>query len=645
MRFGSGACRAAATLSSARRALRTADGAGSRPPTTAADGSTTDKPTPSATSSVSPTQEGVDKLHLRPPPPAAAATQTQRSGMNMDVAFVEDSPPPSTAAAPAPLRPRRRRPKFSFLSDPSERPSRNELTEQVVPNNTPKSLLPMWASSLTSPKLGKQRLVAENWISTDSMGTLPEASVADFMAWLRERLLDRIHAPFLRQLEENVELHLRLQYARGVIARKPFRAGDVIFALPLTDASLDEVARDDSSTVAARSPTWGLVLNSETLQRHSVAAQRRGVPSYATVEAAVCSRKSSFDPVPHPLFVDQLYCAMLLACERADRERSPLYPYLRLLSPFDDDFIRELHLGVLDPGTHLEYSDHCNRFSHYLRQIHKRWEEEYNIARHIEETCRSSTEPAAVAAEGEARDMKSTAPFCSDEVRHRQPPPSMQDLTWAFRVVLSRQRLLPLRSHVAPLEPICTEEKRMQNHDDIWTRIVKKMRLGFMDKALGVVDHKRLRVNDFDPRTIASVLPVLDMLQHPPGGVPNTNMTVQQIPCASSEAAGDSGEDTREGVPCVVIRASTEIDEGDELTLLFPRCYSPSYTLYRYGFLPLRRRADDAAALSQEAADQDGAGAMAEPPHTLSPTAQTPPLLHGSRGVGGACRSNSEGFR
>ncbi|RNF21604.1 uncharacterized protein Tco025E_03340 [Trypanosoma conorhini] len=478
----------------------------------------------------------------------------------------------------------------------------------------------MWASSLTSPLLGKQRLLVENWISTDSMGTVPEEQVAEFLAWLRRLCTARGHTLFLQQLEDNVEFYLRAYHTRGLIARKQFKAGEMILAIPLTEASTENGATPAHPAMKAAS-AWGLVLNSESLQRHSLAAQRRGVPSYATVESILGVRKTSFDPAVHPLFVDQVYCALHLACERAEGERSPLYPYLRLLAPFDDDFIRELHRGVLDPQTHLEYSDHCGRFSHWLRQIHQTWLEEHEVARMIEASCRSS--PAGAAPDNdkrrEAPATLSRADDDDDEATHRQPPPSMEELTWAFRLVLSRQRLLPLRHNVEPFERVCTERRRMRVEEDAWTRLVSRVRWTLFDRVFGVVDHRRAAANDFDPHSIASVVPVLDMLQHPPGGVANTAVAVEFIPAAAGEGAEG-------GARCAVVRAVEDIEEGDELTSLFSRCYSLSYTLYRFGFLPLRRRADDAAALAEESLGADVSPPPA-PHELLRPTAGAPPRI------------------
>ncbi|RNF07872.1 hypothetical protein TraAM80_03130 [Trypanosoma rangeli] len=281
----------------------------------------------------------------------------------------------------------------------------------------------------------------------------------------------------------------------------------MILTIPLTEASTENVTS-----------AWVLVLNSEALQRHSLAAQRRGVPSYTTVESIMSVLKTSFDPEPHPLFVDQVYSALRLAFERADEKRSPLYPYLRLLAPFDDEFIREIHRGVLDSQTHLEYSDHGGRFSHCLRQIRRKWLDEYEVVRMIETSCGLFL---ATASPDKKRCFENpTTPSHEEEVTHRQSPPSMEDWTWACRLVLSRQRLLPLRHNVEPFERVCTERKRMQAEEDAWAHLVNNVRWTLLDRVFGVVEHKRAVANDFDPRAIASVVPVLDMLQYPRVGWP-----------------------------------------------------------------------------------------------------------------------------
>ncbi|KAH9600915.1 SET domain [Trypanosoma melophagium] len=542
---------------------------------------------------------------------------------------------PVIGIGPTALTGLRQRPQFSFIADPHDRIPIDALSVHVVPNNTPKPLLPMWASSLTSPLLGKQRIRVENWISTDSMGTISEEHVMEFIAWLRDQLNDNGCSALFKQLEENIEFSLRRQYTRGLIARKDFHAGEVIFAIPLSDVSLNEQHKEqdkNSSTVSNSSSLllWGLVLNSETLERYSMAAQRRGAPSYATIEAIVNKRKSSFDPVPHPLFIDQVYTAVLLACEKAEGTCSPLYPYLRLLAPFDDDLIRELHAGVLDPPTHLEYNDHCNRFMHYLRQIHTAWLESYEISCCIKENCQTSTFDKETEEKETVEKHKRTNYSPNNSMTsERLEPPCIEDLNWAFRVVLSRQHHLPVRQRTDYFDSICTEDKRMQKVEDIWTRLVSKLHWTFMDRVFGAVDHKRLHVNDFNPHIIPTILPVIDMLQHPPGGVANTAITVENL-SANSVATNTvrqhdnhlkhNGMESSDGIPCAVVRALCEVETGDELTLLFSRCYSLSYTLYRFGFLPLRRRADDkAAAIHIQNAE--------ETPHVQFTTETTPPLL------------------
>lgn len=552
---------------------------------------------PASSSHLSTSSSLADGGERRRDPPLATLPSRAKTVGAVDV-MMADRDPAHFALEPAEPAPQlRRRSKFSFFSDPHDRPLHDGMSVNVVPNNTPKPLLPMWASSLTSPQLGKQRLLVENWISVDMLETLPEEHVSEFIAWLRERLSCDTRAPLLRQLEENVQFYLGSRYARGLIARRPFSAGDVILTIPFF--GLPHVDNATTSIAPGLEAPFGLVLNSETLERHSLAAKRRRVPSFVNVEALISAQKSFFDPVPHSLFVDQVYCALLLACERAEGARSPLYPYLRLLKTFDDDFIREIHRDVLEPPIYLEYSDHCGRFSHFLRLIHQRWVEDYEVASRMEA---ASLPPAERAATDVAKlAMGQTTAHHSSASFSRLPPPSFEELIWAFRIVLSRQRLLPLRHDVAQFEGVCTAKKRMQKERDIWTRIVTRVKWGVLDRVFGVVDHARVHVNDFDPRAIATVVPVLDMLHPPPNGAANTNVSMEVLPTSVAGAAEDRRRDPRAGAVGAVVRASTDIEEGDALTSMFPKCYSVSYTLYRFGFLPLRGRVDDMTAHSSGA--------------------------------------------
>jgi hypothetical protein len=53
---------------------------------------------------------------------------------------------------------------------------------------------------------------------------------------------------------------------------------------------------------------------------------------------------------------------------------------------------------------------------------------------------------------------------------------------------------------------------------------------------------------------------------------------------------GDEVEYRRRLGRSIVVRATEEIWANQPLQVLFPRCFSLGYTLFRYGFLPLRHR-------------------------------------------------------
>lgn len=627
-----------------------------------------------------------------------------------------------------PLR-RPSRSKFSFLASPDEQSPRDYFVHAQVPNNTPKPLLPMWASSLTSPVLGKQRLVEETWVSSDVLGTVDRAVVDAFMTWMKQSVLPRGDSSSLllrQQLRENVELELRCATRRGVYAKRRFQSGEVILSIPLSAtaaATEEEEERQQRTTVKADSSTqssqqqeeetataaqhvpWGGALNSETLRRYSLAAQCRLVPSYGVIRGTVSVRHSDFDPTPHPLFIDQLHCALLLACEKAEGPASPLHPYLQLLGTteemFDEDHARELYRGVLEPFVHMEYTDHCERFRHYLRQLHKRWWEDYEVALRAERCAAKGTSTSTATTTATAGATASTSsspphdavpnaePFvaklnikegatptlsfgansayrtksardakglsetdcaetsisstaATDAARPSQspfpsalkPPPSLEDVEWAFRIVLSRQRMLP---HVRQLytEELAAEssEALMDAEElDPFARGVMQAKWAVYRHVFRAIDEDQLTVNDFDPSTAPTVVPLLDMFMHPPSGVANATFAVEDVaveaiaeptPAGSQdgvplqeEYSGSSPSDVTsvtsaacppappplppKRIPHIVVRASEPIDEDDELTLLYPRCYSVSYALYRFGFLPLRRREDDMADLLRQ---------------------------------------------
>lgn len=533
--------------------------------------------------------------------------------------------------------------KFSFVSDPSQRSTRDVYGHEV-PNNTPKRKLPMWASSLTSPALGKVRLTEESWISLDARGVLGEDVTAPFVRWLCESVLPA-NAVLREQLETNVLLDLRLATARGVYAKKAFKRGDVVLTIPLLSAT---------PSAAPSCAAW-LSLNSETLAKYSTAAQQRvGLPSYDTVKQVLSVRRSSFDPIPHPLFLDQVCAALLLACEKADGEESPLYPYLRLLDSaelFDDEAIKALHLGVLEPTTHMEYDEHAKRFRHYMRKLHAVWWAAYESA-----TGRGPGADVAGAAgdrAGAAAALASCVPIlriggepsatsvtvdtqgrCYQDVGSKavvsaaanvsdvdasaarmawRPPPSLDDMTWALRVLLSRQKTLPhLRVDRAAFERVRDENVEGEALD-AFGKAVMKGKYAFYQHVLRAIDEDRLHVNEVDPTVIPTIVPLLDMVSHPPGGVPNVSYTVERVErtgegsdstseVGTSLHRGDltSGKSTSASPSYqVVVRATDDIEEDEELTVSYVKCYSVSYTLYRYGFLPLSRREDDVAALLQ----------------------------------------------
>ena len=58
----------------------------------------------------------------------------------------------------------------------------------------------------------------------------------------------------------------------------------------------------------------------------------------------------------------------------------------------------------------------------------------------------------------------------------------------------------------------------------------------------------------------------------------------------------------------IVIRANHDLEAGEELTVVYPKCYSTSFTLYKYGFLAYRPAAHDAALFYQ----QHGEGGMSK---------------------------------
>lgn len=581
------------------------------------------------------------------------------------------------------------RPKFSFVRDPSLHRERDHFVHSEVPNNTPKPLLPMWASSLTSPALGKQRLVEETWVSSDARGTVDAAETEAFVQWLQHTMLPS-NAPLIDELRDNVILSLRQAYRRGLYAKRDFAEGEVILTIPL--AVIPSETDNGESVVAELEPARCLTLNTETLSTYSSAARRRGVPAFETVRAALTGRPSdTFHLAPHALFVDQVLLALYLACEKADGPDSSFFPYIRLLgdSYVDDDHICELHKDVLDPVSLLEFRQHRSRFEHYARMLHQRWLEAYEKTQPEGELQQNSDDvfetvfratPCTVpitaaplahsfhddrqvppgygsgravssAASPDARAVENASPE-ADAAGSRQvasarktqpsgetlhPPPSMEDILWALRVVLSRQWMLPgIRQHREQLLADCTVEARQKMEMDAFARGVMRMKWFLYDKVFNAIDECRLRANDFDPTTMATLVPLLDMMQHDPCGKANTTFTIENCspswpmekgdtaaePCNSTPGARSTpGKGRAGGAKHVVVRATEPIEMYDELTTCFPRCYSVAYTLYRFGFLPLRSREDDyAECLAANGLDGTGRVVPAVRDNTLSNT-------------------------
>eukprot|EP00796_Vickermania_ingenoplastis_P003618 gene3618-2555_t len=488
-----------------------------------------------------------------------------------------------------PMAPPQRRSKFSFHNGYLEAAPRDYFQEEV-PNSEPKPKLSMWASSLTHPALETERLIPFNWISQDARGYVAEADRAALERWCAAWLAaasPASEAP-AEMFQENLLLHPRLASMRGVFARRRIAAGETVVALPL---------QGQGQTSSA----WGAPLSTEALPQCSHM-------TFADVLRHLMSlRRSSLDPTPHIWFAEQVYLAMQLAAE-AQRPESPWAPYLQLLRAgtvqaesasaagegpelaqfalFDDDLIKEMHRSVLEPAVFLEYADHCQRFRHMLRGLHSVWWEE--------------------------------------TPRNAAAPPPLDTLEWALRVVLSRQRVTPalrVRREAFAAHSRLALALDATAEEDWFARRVMQAKTWVYDRILGAVDHDRLRVNQVNDSDMPAIVPVLDLLQHAPGGRANTSIGYEDLPLAGPG---------KEAVRCAVVRAKEELDEGDELTTLFPKCYSVAYTLYRYGSLALHRREDDVAHLTE------GGGRVTshQRNHSVTPTTTrseaaylTPPLV------------------
>jgi hypothetical protein len=525
---------------------------------------------------------------------SSSAAPSTSSALRPDITAMKHvAPPPAT------------RTQFSFLSDPEHRSilsKQYKPTHGVVPNNDAKVPLPMWSSSLTSPKLELQRMKLDSWIAPHlSAGFHEDSAVERFVSWVSERadaaereaagVAGAVTSSYLSYaLKRHVQLKLRAGGScRGVFARRSFAPGDVILSIPTAvggRASTGEFQADDSAPTSPEpsSPLlWGLTLNSDTLRKYSVAAQQRCVPSYETVWEIVSKRRSSFDPYTHPLFADQIYSALFLACEKEAGEASPLYPYLSLLPDpaVDDDRMLEIHQGVLTPASHLEYHDHKNRFHLYVYHIQNAWHEAQEAAKHS---------PIATAGGGVPR-----------KERVILPPPSEKTITWAMRTVLSRQLMMPnLRPRNSDMTDRLARETTLSNildQENFWMRNITKLRQWWLQHVFRVLDMDRMKQFEFDAATIPTVAPLLDMLQHDAkGGNVVWEVETNNHTATSNEKEDDNTFPSAKASchsPELLLVATKPITEGQELTRSFRRCYSTSYTLFRYGFLAVNDREAD----------------------------------------------------
>lgn len=590
--------------------------------------SATPNPTPPSSVDPTPSPHPTHNPNTNPTYQRARARR-QRSHTPFDVVAASDTAPtvpgvyPGAQLPPLPQTSAGKRSKFSFFN-PSAHIERDYHVHDFVPNSLPKPKLPMWASSLTSPTLGKQRLVVDSWVCVDAGGWVDEAKVRTFVEWLENTVLPEEH-PLLSQVRENIIIRPRKTLRRGVFAARSFTRGETILSVPL------QLARGSQSSLGA------LALNSESLGRHSTTIRRyAAIPSYELIRDTISVRKSDFDPIPHPLFIDQLHAALHLACEKAAGEASLWYPYLQLLGgepPVDDEYVKELHRPVLDSMSFMEYDDHKNRWAHHLRQLRTLWEAEYakeqattrslrevvgmstggqagEMRRHGERHPRLPSGPIpernlldwAPSAEGHgvteslhvtAESAVTAASVTREASSCLLPPPTLEDMMWAFRVVISRQRILPgLRQDTARFLCDCTEEGKNAKDLDLFARTVLSLKWDFYENMLGAIDADRLKVNDFNPRDICTIVPLVDFLSYPPGGIANTSNALEMLPTTATDGGGTEEGSTTHRLH-MVVRATEAIAELDELTTLYPKCYSVAYTLYKYGCLPLRRREDD----------------------------------------------------
>lgn len=496
--------------------------------------------------------------------------------------------------------------KFSFLNRYEGSKERNYFAGGDVPNSVPKPKLPSWSSSFTHPALRLERLERRNWISRDAAGYISEASRCALEGWLKDwmRASAALGSSPQNFLDTHVQVFPRRASLRGVYSRRNFSAGEEVFSVPLRSVSTVssegvqpalQVGQRRLSTIQESDVAHpGLPIHTESLALSNSAP---AVPSFEKVLRFLLSlRRSSLDPTPHLLFVEQVYLAMQLAVEaQAENGKeaggvSEWAPYLQLLRKgcmgegeaqesnfrlFDDDDIVFLHRGVLEPQALLEYTDHTLRFQHMLRGLHRLWWEDYEEARTDESVSRAA------------------------HVTVPPPPPSLDLMEWALRVVLSRQVMVPhLRDHCTDFEQCRALACALDNNEphDAFARQVMRCKWWLYEKVFRTVDPKRLRVNEDWVQAgavrIPTIVPLLDLVQHPPGGRPNCVLSFERREHQAVESLQQSASQNK-GVLHAVVHAGESIEEDEEITLAYPKCFSVSYTLFRYGTLVLNRREAD----------------------------------------------------
>ena len=439
--------------------------------------------------------------------------------------------------------------KWSFTLTPQK--VEHTVNMYHVPNSEPPALRPMHMSSLTIPAMEKRRFCVASWASMEDQGPIADTRADKFIEWVKHN--SRTHGAhselYHAQLDDNVSLCLGHRMVRGVYAKKHFFPGDVILDIPIDQ---------DPSNVAS----YGSILNAERMKLCSRVANREGVqvPTLKAIVDVLNDRRcGAIEAEFHPLFAEQLLTASYIALEKAAGDASPLYPYLSLFPDpmFDDEgIILETNREVVGTRAMIQYKEHIKVFRNCMVQIR--------------------------------RDAWPTG-GC---------PPSLKDLIWGMRFVLSRQMMLErIRLHCDDILPYAEDAERTP---DFLTKGIRAAHRFLLHNVLGVLDEKREHVNEFHPRSAPCVVPLLDMIGHDPAGISaNISISVEQ---EGREKDEESSLPDKLGPVgrSLVVRATEEIWPEQPLQRLFPRCFSIGYTLFRYGFLPLIHRDVDRRASALE---------------------------------------------